>query len=216
MGDMSICRADKLRCETPNMCEFVCQREKDASTRRRLDTYRGAPLAATPALDPRNPKDIAGQAKPQLHLIPSPALIEVAKVMGNGAFKYGPYNWREKPVCHTAYISAAERHTRSHLDGELMDPDAAKSSPEKGAPPNPDVYHLAAAAAGLLILLDAILTGNAVDDRPKPGVAGALINPPALAPFTWVNRFAEPSAKDPDCRCPAHCQKHSAIRFTGA
>lgn len=207
MGDMSICRNDQLRCPTPDGCKFVCQRELER-------TQLGEEIAA--ALDPRNPKDIAGQAKPQLHLIPSPALIEVAKVMGNGAFKYGPYNWREKPVCHTAYISAAERHTRSHLDGELMDPDAAKPHPEKGAPPNPDVYHLAAAAAGLLILLDAILTGNAVDDRPKPGVAGALINPPALAPFTWVNRFAEPSAKDPDCRCPAHCQKHSAIRFTGA
>lgn len=119
------------------------------------------------AKDDANPKDIAGRAKPQLHLIPSPALVEVAKVMGLGAAKYGPYNWREKPVCHTAYISAAERHERSHLDGELFDPDAKAQ-----------VYHLASAAAGLLILLDAILTGNAIDDRPKAGIAGALINPP--------------------------------------
>lgn len=132
--------------------------------------------------DDANPKDIAGRAKPQLHLIPSPALIEVAKVMGNGAFKYGPYNWRHKKICHTAYIAAAERHTRSHLDGELMDPDAARSHPEKGVPPNHSVYHLAAAAAGLLILLDAILTDNAIDDRPPAGVAGQLINPPKEAP----------------------------------
>ena len=164
-----------------------------------------------------NPKDIAGRAKPQLHLIPSPALIEVAKVMGNGAFKYGPYNWREKPVCHTAYISAAERHERSHLDGELMDSDAATPHPVKGAPPNPQVYHLAAAAAGLLILLDAILTGNAIDDRPKGGVAGALINPskPTAEPnYSSVRMImAPPREREPGCRCPAYCQQHSPIKW---
>lgn len=133
-------------------------------------------------LDDANPKDIIGRAKPQLHLIPSGALIEVAKVMMNGAFKYDPYNWRAKKVTHTTYISAAERHSRSHLDGELFDPDAAKPHPTKGMPPCPIVYHLAASIAGQLILLDAILTGNAIDDRPIPGVAGALINPPKVSP----------------------------------
>jgi hypothetical protein len=186
MGDMSICWSDKLRCPTPEGCRFVCQRERARVERGGFVEVKVPPghsiaECAPVAIDSRNPKDIAGQSKPQLHLIPSPALIEVAKVMGLGAAKYGPYNWREKAVCHTAYISAAERHARSHLDGELFDPDAKAH-----------VYHLASAAAGLLILLDAILTGNAIDDRPKAGVAGALINPPKearqgaeLATYKW-------------------------------
>jgi hypothetical protein len=33
--------------------------------------------------------------KPPLALIPSEALIEIAEVLGFGAEKYGPNNWRE-------------------------------------------------------------------------------------------------------------------------
>jgi hypothetical protein len=42
-----------------------------------------------------NPKDLAGQDKPQMHLIPPVAEIAEAEVMGLGAKKYGPYNWRK-------------------------------------------------------------------------------------------------------------------------
>ncbi len=99
-----------------------------------------------------NPKDIAGRAKPQFHLVP--VTVGLVRVMELGASKYGPYNWRDKSVTHTAYISAAMRHLRAFLDGESVDP-------ESGA------LHIEHAAAGLLILADAMACGTAKDDRPQ-------------------------------------------------
>lgn len=113
-----------------------------------------------------NPKDAIGRTKAPLHLIPSPALVEIAKAMQVGADKYGPYNWRESAVARTVYLAAAERHIRADLDGETFDP---------AAPDGERIYHLAFACAGLMVLLDAILVGKMIDDRPPPGVAGALM-----------------------------------------
>lgn len=221
MTDMSVCRADQGRCPNADRCIEKCVRarvEEPGSMREvtGLDWKNsalgagGGPTWKTTAgmdryFDERNPKDIAGQSKPQLHLIPSGALIEVAKVMMCGAEKYGPYNWRQKKVSHTAYISAAERHERSHLDGEDYDPVASR----------PEIRHLASAAAGLLILIDAILTGNAIDDRPPAGVAGALINSDVKkcqdtgAMYRAV--IADAPSRPEGCRCPAYCSMHSAV-----
>jgi Domain of unknown function (DUF5664) len=109
-----------------------------------------------------NPKDLIGEKKPMLWLVPSALLIIVSKVMELGAKKYGPYNWRTKKVRSTVYITAAMRHLLSALDGEEIDP-------ESGQP------HIAHAAACCAILLDAKATGNLVDDRPTPGAAAKLI-----------------------------------------
>jgi len=110
-----------------------------------------------------NPKHAAGKAKPQLHLIPASALIPLARVMESGASKYGAYNWRGQPVTTTTYISAAQRHLVAYLDGEDTDPESGQS-------------HLAHVAACAMILLDAVVTGNAENDRPPPGVAGAVLS----------------------------------------
>ncbi|HYD07506.1 MAG TPA: dATP/dGTP diphosphohydrolase domain-containing protein [Reyranella sp.] len=132
-------------------------------------------------LDPRNPKDIVGQSKPPMHLVPPAAAIEEAKVMGNGAFKYGPYNWRDKDVSHSTYIAAAKRHMDAHWDGQDFDPGAKEL--HNGKPqPYQLVRNLAAARASLGILIDAILTGHAIDDRPKDGVAGDLLYPSKASP----------------------------------
>lgn len=109
-------------------------------------------------LDPLNPKDRAGQSKPQMGLIPHAALVEVARVMESGAVKYGPYNWRRTPVGYMAYLNAAERHRGVFQDGQDQDTDTGRS-------------HLAHLAATALILLDAIITGNAKDDRPPKNPA---------------------------------------------
>jgi hypothetical protein len=133
-------------------------------------------------LDPRNPKDIVGQLKPPLHLLPPSAAIEDAKVMGNGAFKYGPFNWRDKDVNHSTYIAAALRHIMAHWDGQDFDPGAKELAKKLGqGDPMPQPYqlvrNLAAARCSLGILIDAILTSHAIDDRPKDGVAGAMLYP---------------------------------------
>lgn len=126
-------------------------------------------------LDTTNPKDAFGLQKTPLHLIPGPALVEEANVMGNGAWKYGPYNWREKHVRATVYVAAALRHLHSYLDG--ADYDAAAEEPNKAGeePPYPIVHHLGAVRACCGILLDALASGTLIDDRPKAAPTEAII-----------------------------------------
>ncbi|MGC1276552.1 MAG: dATP/dGTP diphosphohydrolase domain-containing protein [Planctomycetaceae bacterium] len=109
-----------------------------------------------------NPKDRIGQFKPPLHLVPPAAEVLEAVVMGLGARKYGPFNWRTADVRATVYVAAAKRHLAQWLDGQDDDPESG-------------VSHLAHARACLGILLDASATGHLIDDRPEPGAASALI-----------------------------------------
>lgn len=109
-----------------------------------------------------NPKDLIGDTKPQLHLVPSTALVRCAKVMELGAKKYGTYNWRGNKVRRTVYISAAMRHLAQDLDGEQTDPESLQT-------------HLAHAMACCAILIDAMETGNLIDDRPPVGATAKLI-----------------------------------------
>lgn len=107
-------------------------------------------------VDQTNPKDLIGIRKPRLSLVPPVSILHEALALTNGAEKYGPYNWREKKVQTMIYIDAALRHIESYLDGE----EVAKDS---------GVHHLGHAKACLGILLDAMETGNLIDNRPKPG-----------------------------------------------
>ncbi len=120
------------------------------------------PRIFTPDAEGENPKDRIGETKPPLHLIPPAAEILEAVVMGLGAKKYQPFNWRKSKVRATVYISAARRHLAQWLDGNNDDSESG-------------VSHLAHARACLGILLDAQATGNLVDDRPPPGAASTLI-----------------------------------------
>lgn len=112
--------------------------------------------------DKSNPKDLIGDTKPPLHLVPPALLISTSMVMKLGAKKYGPYNWRNNKVRRTVYLAAAMRHLLSALDGEDFDP-------ESGEP------HEANAAACMGIILDALATGNLIDDRPAKGKAAEMI-----------------------------------------
>ena len=109
-----------------------------------------------------NPKDLIGLKKPRLSLVPPAGLVYAALAMANGADKYGPYNWREKKVQAMIYLEAAQRHILSYQDGE-------ECAEDSGVP------HLGHAIACLLIVIDALETGNLVDNRPKPGPMAALI-----------------------------------------
>lgn len=108
-----------------------------------------------------NPKDVAGSLKVDLSLLPAAGVIHGAHACGFGAAKYGPYNWRHNKIRTRSYIAAAQRHLAAFLDGEECAPGEA--------------HHLGHAIATLAILLDAIETGNLVDDRPPPGAAAALL-----------------------------------------
>jgi hypothetical protein len=112
--------------------------------------------------DSTNPKDLIGDLKPQIHLVPAALQIQAALAMANGAAKYGPYNWRENRVRATVYVSAIQRHLLAWLDGEDIADDSG-------------VSHLGHIAAGVGILLDAEATGNLIDDRPARGAASRLL-----------------------------------------
>lgn len=109
-----------------------------------------------------NPKDLIGDTKPDLSLVPPAAVIYMALAMGDGAKKYGPYNWREKKVRCRVYLAACLRHIQQFLDGEELAEDSGRP-------------HLGHALACLGIVVDAKETGNLVDDRPIPGAASDLI-----------------------------------------
>lgn len=109
-----------------------------------------------------NPKTIHGIAKPPLGLIPGTAMVAVAEAMRCGMEKYGPANWRDKPVTTSTYTSAALRHLFAWIDGEDVDP-------ESGA------THLAHAMACMAILVDAQAQGTLNDDRPTPGKTAEMI-----------------------------------------
>lgn len=109
-----------------------------------------------------NPKTIHGLAKPPIALIPGTALVEMAQAFKDGASKYGPANWREKPVTTSTYTSAALRHLFAWIDGE-------ETAPDSGC------HHLAHAMSCLAILVDAQAQGSLNDDRPKAGKTGELI-----------------------------------------
>ena len=109
-----------------------------------------------------NPKDIAGSRKVPFRLVPWGAMVGVAKVLAEGARKYGPFNWRHKPIGRMAYYEAALRHITAAMDGEDIDPESS-------------LAHIDHAIAGLLIERDATANGTCKDDRHKHGVTGDLI-----------------------------------------
>lgn len=109
-----------------------------------------------------NPKTAYGMRKPGLEGVPTAPLFQIGEVMRLGIAKYGLTNWRHDPVSASVYYSAAMRHLMSWWDGQNLDP-------ESGQP------HLAHAAACLLILLDAPLTNDLLDDRPRAGMTATLI-----------------------------------------
>jgi hypothetical protein len=109
-----------------------------------------------------NPKTVLGIKKIPLHLVPPVAVAHCAMAFGDGAVKYGPYNWREKTVSSSIYVGAMKRHIDAWWDGEELSSDA-------------NVHHLGHAMACLAILLDAQSVDKLNDDRPTPGGMSELI-----------------------------------------
>jgi len=141
-------------------------------------------------IDNTNPKTIAGQSKPNPYLVPPAAILEIAQAFRDGAEKYGPYNWRDKPVPAVTYLAAANRHMDAWFDGEERSADA-------------DVLHLAHAAACFCIIMDAAHCGMLIDDRPKPGKSAEII-----ATETERNRARLAQDQVPASDCPE--QKESS------
>ena len=109
-----------------------------------------------------NPKDALGLKKVPMDLVPATSVIYQALAMRDGARKYGPYNWRQNKVRADIYIAAAKRHLDSWHNGEEKTRDS-------------NVPHLGCVLACIGILVDAIETGNLIDNRPTPAPIGDIL-----------------------------------------
>jgi len=124
------------------------------------DTAAPAPAEGT---KPTNPKDMVGSGKLPLHLWPSTASMAGSIALLNGMLKYGRTNWRVAGVRSSIYYDAARRHLDAWFEGEETDPDDG-------------VDHLAAALAGIAILIDSRAAGKLTDDRLVAGGYRAVVD----------------------------------------
>lgn len=96
------------------------------------------------------------QEKEPLGLIPPEALLEIARVLGFGAKKYGVNNWRQdgKNTSWLRTYSSIQRHLNAWLAGQDLDPESGES-------------HLSHAATQLMILMVHQMENPQCDDRYK-------------------------------------------------
>jgi hypothetical protein len=140
-----------------------------------------------------NPKDLVGAKKAPLGLVPPALVIGASEAMGNGAAKYGPFNWRDQPVQYMTYLEAMQRHIAALIDGQDLAEDTG-------------IHHLKHVVAGGGILLDAMaIPGGLIDNRPPKGPAADLLR--ALdksdKPQTRQEKIMEASKYGLTCALPA-------------
>ena len=94
--------------------------------------------------------------KPQIHLIPTQALLGIAKVMTYGIGKYSEYNYRNgKGLNWMRVYDALQRHLIAWVSGETYDKETGEN-------------HLYHAGCCLVMLIDLQTRGfDQGDDRPK-------------------------------------------------
>lgn len=112
---------------------------------------------------PTNPKQIFGDKKPPLAYIPMSANLAALEAYYDGMLKYGPHNWRTKPVEAQTYIEAAMRHLQLYNVGEERTRDTL-------------VQNLGAVIACCGILIDAAAHGTLIDNRDKSQVEADLLH----------------------------------------
>lgn len=93
------------------------------------------------------------QDKPDLSLLSSIAIEQIAMVLNFGKKKYAAHNWR-KGISYSRLLAALLRHIFAFLRGEDKDPESGLS-------------HLAHAGCCVMFLLELSVTRPDLDDRFK-------------------------------------------------
>ena len=127
-----------------------------------------------------NPKDALGVEKVPASTIPANVKLELGLAMLEGARKYGRHNYRVSGVKASVYYDALNRHIDAWWEGEDIDPESGLS-------------HVIKAIACLVVLRDAQIGKNWVDDRP----------PKSTIDFDYLNSKAKEIIKRyPECAPP--------------
>lgn len=87
------------------------------------------------------------------HVLPWRVVLEMALGMMEGGRKYGRHNYRAIGVRASVYYDATMRHLADYLAGKPVDQESGLS-------------HLSKALSSSSVLLDSMVKGNWVDDRP--------------------------------------------------
>ena len=99
--------------------------------------------------------------KPKMELLSHSALLEIAKVFGEGAKKYGQFNYRGG-IAYGRLIGAAYRHLGAFSAGEDLDPETGLS-------------HVAHLGCCTIMLLDMLREHPELDDRYR-GTQKAIVS----------------------------------------
>lgn len=111
-----------------------------------------------------NPKDAVGTRKWRVFsTIPMTVMWELGVALMEGARKYGRHNYRVSGVRASVYVDAAMGHVSQWWEGENVDNDSGLS-------------HITKAIASLVVLRDAMIQSQLVDDRPPQAPVGAVRN----------------------------------------
>ena len=128
---------------------------------------RGSNSSIHPAVDENIYLDVYAQrsdtrsgnkydaSKPRVDLLDRKALVQMARVLGAGASKYGDSNWRGG-LAWSRTLGALLRHVLAFQDGEDKDPETGCS-------------HIAHAMCNCMFLLNYEETHPELDDRYKEG-----------------------------------------------
>lgn len=84
----------------------------------------------------------ADDGKPALELLNGPSMMELGAVLGHGARKYNPDNWKKGGVdAIPRFIGAALRHIFAYKEGQQRDPESGGG------------HHIAHAMASLMFII---------------------------------------------------------------
>jgi hypothetical protein len=137
-----------------------------------------------------NPKDAIGVKKSPISCMSAPVKHMVGLAMLEGAIKYGRHNYRVAGVRHSVYYDAINRHLDAWWEGQDIDPDS-------------QLHHLVKVAACCFVMMDSILAGNDVDDRPPALHEGFMKD---------MNKKAEEMlARLPEAK-PAYTEKEAMVK----